>query len=174
MTAPASSPAALPIRSSSGARRRSTPQAGPSTATGGIPTPGRGPGWVLAGPGIAAAASALPVNPERLPGAGETAAVGLGDRYFPTILYDAVSLSYGQQQAGNLIWPTMQDALSLAHLDGLLQYHAIYRQLDAVKHQYGCFLESFLPPASPRWWRPARRTRAAGPEIHDKVARWPT
>lgn len=296
---------------------------GPTLALGGNPQPGRGPGWVLAGHGIAAAASALPVNPERLPGAGETAylnfanlpamrdtfrqgiieqrlfiealksvsftncdgnpahfdpaelvaqgqsmggmytnlvsaveprvraaiptgaggfwtyfilvthlhdglptlvallldsgqpltfmhpalqlieaawepadpfvsmprlarrplpghpvrpiyePVGLNDQYFPTVLYDAVALSYGHNQAGNVIWPQMQDALALSHLDGLLQYpvrqnrvsdtgaaytgvvvqyqgdgiedpHAIYRQLDAVKHQYGCFLESFL------------------------------
>src|SRR5262249_7895100 len=37
------------------------------------PTPGRGPAFVVAAQGIAAASSALPVNPERLPGAGDTA-----------------------------------------------------------------------------------------------------
>jgi hypothetical protein len=296
---------------------------GPTLVAGGKPTPGQGPGWVLAGHGIAAAASALPVNPERLPGAVETAylnfanlpamrdtfrqgiieqrlflealkslqfthcdgtkaffdpdalvaqgqsmggmytnlvsaveprvraavptgaggfwtyfilvthlhdglpplvallletgqplsflhpalqlvemawepadpfvsmprlarrplpghpvrpiyePVGMNDQYFPTVLYDAVSLSYGHNEAGSVVWPAMQDALALAHLDGLVPYpvqqnrksetgaaytgvvvqyqgdgiedpHAIYRQLGAVKHQYGCFLESFL------------------------------
>ena len=94
--------------------------------------------------------------------------VGRGDQYFPTVLYDAVALSYGHQEAGTEVWPTMQPALQLAGLSGLLQYpvkmnrgtytgvvvqyegdgiedpHAIYRQLDAVKYQYGCFFESFL------------------------------
>jgi hypothetical protein len=99
--------------------------------------------------------------------------VGEGDEYFPTQLYDAAALAYGHNQAGTLYWPTMQDALAQAHLDGVRSYpvqqnrlsgngraytgivvqypgdgiedpHAIYRQLDAVKHQYGCFLESFL------------------------------
>lgn len=99
--------------------------------------------------------------------------VGEGDQYFPTQLYDAAALAYGHNQAGIIYWPTMQDALAQAHLDGVRSYpaqqnrlsengraytgivvqypgdgiedpHAIYRQLDAVKHQYGCFLESFL------------------------------
>ncbi len=99
--------------------------------------------------------------------------VGKDDQYFPTVLYDAVALSYGHNEAGSVQWSSMQDALKLASLDGLLQYpvkqnrvsqdgtpytgvvvqyqgdgiedpHAIYRQLDAVKHQYGCFLETFL------------------------------
>jgi hypothetical protein len=284
---------------------------GPTLTAGGLPQQGRGPGWVLAGHGIASASSALPVNPERLPGAGETAylnlqnlpamrdtfrqgvieqrtlldalrnlripadcggghfdpdklvaqgqsmggmyanlvaavepriraavptgaggfwtwfilitklhdglpdlvalllnaarpltfmhpalhlietawepadpfvsmprlgrrplsghpsrpvyePVGKGDQYFPIELYDAVALAYGHRQAGEVVWPSMQQALRLASLDGLLpwparqsvvvQYagdgiedpHAIYRQLDAVKHQYGCFFETFL------------------------------
>ena len=99
--------------------------------------------------------------------------VGKDDRYFPTPLYDAVALAYGHEEAGSVQWSSMQDALKLARLDGLLQYpvaqnrtsengapytgvvvqylgdgiedpHAIYRQLDAVKYQYGCFLETFL------------------------------
>src|SRR5204863_93719 len=88
-------------------------------------------------------------------------------------------LSYGHNEAGNVQWSSMQDALKLASLDGLLQYpvkqnrlsqdgtpytgvvvqyqgdgiedpHAIYRQLDAVKYQYGCFLETFLAWAATR------------------------
>lgn len=99
--------------------------------------------------------------------------VGEGDSYFATDLYNAVALSYGHQQAGDLIWPEMQQLLSLDGLDGILPYpvknnrtsadgtpytgvvvqykgdgifnpHAIYSQLDAVKYQYGCFLSTFL------------------------------
>ena len=296
---------------------------GPTLVAGGQPQPGTGPGWVLAGHGIASAASALPVNPERLPGASETAylnflnlpamrdtfrqgvleqrmfiealrnlrtigcdgaevrfdpgalfaqgqsmggmytnlvsatepriraavptgaggfwtyfilvtklhdglpdlvavllgaakpltflhpalqliemawepadpvvsmprlgarplpghparpvyePVGRGDQYFPTVLYDAVALAYQHHEAGAQVWPTMQESLALAGLEGLRPYpvrqnrtsdggvnytgvvvqfagdgledpHAIYRQLPAVKHQYGCFLETFL------------------------------
>ena len=73
-----------------------------------------------------------------------------------------------------MVWPTMQDALALEGLDGIVPYpvtnepdlgatartytgvvvqyegdgvydpHAIYSQLDAVKYQYGCFLSTFL------------------------------
>ena len=100
-------------------------------------------------------------------------AVGKGDQYFPTQLYDAVALNYGHQEAGPAVWPTMQDVLKLGSLDGLLPFpvtqnrtsvdgtlytgavvqyegdgiedpHAIYRQLDAVKHQYSCFVKSWL------------------------------
>ena len=99
--------------------------------------------------------------------------VGKDDQYFPIELYDAVALSYGHQEAGSVIWPSMQDALKLDSLSGLVEYpvrsnrvsadgtpytgvvvqykgdgiedpHAIYRQLDAVKYQYGCFLSTFL------------------------------
>ena len=99
--------------------------------------------------------------------------VGKDDRYFSTVLYDAVALAYGHQQSGANVWPTMQDALSLDSLSGLLPYpvannrtsangaaytgvvvqyqgdgiadpHSIYRQLDAVKRQYRCFASTFL------------------------------
>ncbi len=99
--------------------------------------------------------------------------VGLGDSYFPTVVYDAVALAYAHQEAGDQIWPTMQPVLALAGLDGIKPYpitqnlmsvdgkpytgiiiqyagdgffdpHAIYTQLDSVRYQYGCFLESFL------------------------------
>ena len=99
--------------------------------------------------------------------------VGQYDSYFPMDVYDAAALSYGNQQAGDAIWSTMQDALALDHLDGLATYpvkanrdgytrvvvqfmgdgiidpHYIYRQLDTVKHQYGCFLESYLRDGVP-------------------------
>ena len=97
--------------------------------------------------------------------------VGLDDSYFPYQLFDAVALAYGHQQAGELVWPSLQDALALADKDGLVDYpvasnlnsvggepytgvvvqylgdgiydpHAIFAQLDEVKYQYGCFLET--------------------------------
>jgi hypothetical protein len=96
---------------------------------------------------------------------------GEGDSYFPTIVQDAVALAYRNQEAGDVQWPTMQQALALAGDDGIAPYpvtndktsangskytgvvvqyqgdgiydpHAIYSQLDAVKYQYGCFLET--------------------------------
>ncbi|MEO7113494.1 MAG: hypothetical protein ABI183_23850 [Polyangiaceae bacterium] len=99
--------------------------------------------------------------------------VGLGDSYFPTEVYNAMSLAYGHPQLGNSVWPTMQDALSLEGLGGvlplpqtqnltsstnakytggILQYngdgiydpHALYSQLDPVKYQIGCFVSTFL------------------------------
>ncbi|HSN26414.1 MAG TPA: hypothetical protein VLT45_09015 [Kofleriaceae bacterium] len=99
--------------------------------------------------------------------------VGKDDSYFQTNVYNAAALAYGNQEAGPAVWPEMQDSLALAHLDGLLTYpvkaneagktrvvvqymgdgivdpHYIYRQLDAVKHQYGCFLESYLRDGTP-------------------------
>jgi hypothetical protein len=98
--------------------------------------------------------------------------VGFEDTYFSATIYDAVALAYGHEQAGELIWPSMQDALALAGLGGIVPYpvagnlsasesgapytgvvvqfrgdgvsdpHNVFQQLDAVKHQYGCFLAS--------------------------------
>jgi len=99
--------------------------------------------------------------------------VGYGDSYFPTTVYDAMALSYGHPEAGDIVWPSMQQALALAGLDGIVPYdvtsnltsetgipytgavvqyegdgvydpHALYSQRDEVKYQYGCFFESFL------------------------------
>ncbi len=99
--------------------------------------------------------------------------VGMNDTYFPIDVYDAAALSYGNEEAGTAIWPSMQDALALDKLGGLMSYpvkmnrdsltrvvvqymgdgiidpHYIYRQLDTVKHQYGCFLESYLRDGVP-------------------------
>ena len=98
---------------------------------------------------------------------------GDGDSYFPTAVQDACAMSYGHKQAGTQVWPTMQQALALEGLQGMLAYpvagdvtsslgtkrtgvvvqykgdgvydpHAIYSQLDAVKYQYGCFFQTFL------------------------------
>jgi hypothetical protein len=99
--------------------------------------------------------------------------VGLGDSYFPFNVYDAMSLAYDNQQAGDEIWPSMQVSLASDGRSGLLPYpitnnrtsengqpvtgvvvqyagdglydpHGIYSQLDAVKYQYGCFFDTFL------------------------------
>jgi hypothetical protein len=105
--------------------------------------------------------------------------VGLGDGYFPPLIYDAAALAYGNQQAGTALWPTMQDALGLDGLSGLASYpvranrpdpsgggahtrvvvqfagdgiidpHYLYRQIEAVKHQYGCFLATYLATGTP-------------------------
>lgn len=97
--------------------------------------------------------------------------VGMGDSFFPIAVYDAVALAYGHPQAGEAVWPSMQEALALAELDGFVDYpvvqnltsesgapytgavvqyagdgysdpHSIFVQLDEVKYQYGCFLET--------------------------------
>jgi len=99
--------------------------------------------------------------------------VGKGDSYFPSTLYNAIVLAYGHEEAGDIVWPEMQDSLEVVGLDGIVKYpvmdeltsetgkkytgvvvqyegdgiydpHAIFAQLDAVKYQYGCFFKSFL------------------------------
>jgi hypothetical protein len=99
--------------------------------------------------------------------------VGKGDSYFPEETYDAMALAYGHKEGGKVVWPTMQDALKLEGKDGVLPYpiqgdlmsengsaytgavlqyegdgvydpHALYSQVDDVKYQYSCFLESML------------------------------
>jgi len=97
--------------------------------------------------------------------------VGEDDPEVPEPIYDAMALAYGNQQAGNIVWSSMQAALASDHLDGLANYpvqnnrasdsNAAYTgvvvqyegdgivssrdiafQLDAVKFQYGCVLAS--------------------------------
>ncbi len=99
--------------------------------------------------------------------------VGKDDENFPNEIYDASALAYGNQQAGTTVWPTMQDALAFDDLDGVATYpvkgnrggktrvvvqfpgdgiissHYLYRQNAGVKHQYGCFLESYLRDGVP-------------------------
>ena len=99
--------------------------------------------------------------------------VGLDDRYFSTDVFDAAVLAYGHRQAGETVWERAQAVLSLAGLegiedypvrenmqaadgsaytsvfvqyegDGILDSHNIFQQLDEVKHQYGCFLETHV------------------------------
>lgn len=95
------------------------------------------------------------------------------DENFPTTVYDAAALAYGNQQAGDPIWSSMQDALGVDGLGGLLNYpvsaneggktrvvvqfmgdgiissHYLYRQLETVKHQYSCFLGSYVRTGVP-------------------------
>jgi hypothetical protein len=99
--------------------------------------------------------------------------IGIGDSFFSTDVYDAAALSYQNQEAGSAVWPTTQEALALANLQGLVPYpvtgnqdahtrvvvqymgdgiidpHQIFRQLDVVKHQYGCFLQTYLSDGTP-------------------------
>ncbi len=99
--------------------------------------------------------------------------VAPGDSFFPIQVYDAVVLSYGHPMAGQEVWPSMQDALALDDLDGLIDYpvannltnergedytgvvvqfepdgfsdpHVIFVQLEDVMYQYGCFLKTAL------------------------------
>ncbi len=110
--------------------------------------------------------------------------MGKDDSYFTPEVYDGMILAYGHSEAGDPIWSSMQDALKLAGRDGLktlpltntvtseagvkytaagLQFlgdgvydpHAIYSQLDAVKYQYGCFLETFVSQGVPTIPAPA-------------------
>ena len=99
--------------------------------------------------------------------------VGKDDEFFPIVIYDAVTLAYGHEQAGEPVWPSMQDALALDGHDGIIDYpvtdnlrssddtpytgvvvqyegdefqdpHVIFVQLEEVRYQYGCFLTTFL------------------------------
>lgn len=94
--------------------------------------------------------------------------IGMDDKFFPNDDFDAVALAYGNREAGDIVWPSTQTSLAVDHLDGLVAYpvvgdrtpttavvvqyhddgmldaHYIHRQLDAVKYQYGCFLQTFL------------------------------
>lgn len=98
--------------------------------------------------------------------------VGKGDKYFPTVVYDAMALAYENQLVGPDVWTTMRDAISLRGADGFASYpvtqnkksadgsaytgavvqyegdgigdpHVICAQLDEVKYQFGCFHSSF-------------------------------
>lgn len=96
---------------------------------------------------------------------------GLGDSYFTTDVYDAMSIGYGSPRAGDDVWPSMREVQKLVGLDAVASYpvksnltsesgskytgvvvqyadplfapHQIYRRLPAVQHQYGCFHQSF-------------------------------
>lgn len=104
--------------------------------------------------------------------------VGRNDPGFPNEIYDAMALASGNAQAGDVVWPSLQEALALDGLDGLIAYpvganrtsvdgrsragvvvqyegdgildsHHIFAQRDDLKHQYGCWFESFFRDGSP-------------------------
>jgi hypothetical protein len=135
-----------------------------------------GIGWEVAEPGASMARLArrpLAGFPER----HVYQPVGLDDRYFPNAVFDAAALAYGNSEAGDIVWPGTQDALRTQGLDGIMAYpvranrtnpgrrttsvvvqytdggiadgHQIYRQLPAVRYQYGCFLASYLRDGVP-------------------------
>jgi hypothetical protein len=100
--------------------------------------------------------------------------VGKNDSYFNEEVFDAMAVAYGTQQAGKELWPSMQKALSYhPDLDGIASYpasenvpsrtggrytgvvaqyarpndndgHQVAFALDEVKHQYRCFVSSYL------------------------------
>lgn len=99
--------------------------------------------------------------------------VGEGDSFFPTRVFDAITLAYGHPQAGDEVWPSMQRSLALAGLEGVRSYpvalnltsergedytgvvvqyagdgfsdpHDIFMQLPAVRYQWGCFLRTAI------------------------------
>lgn len=112
--------------------------------------------------------------------------VGKGDSYFNTDIYDAMALGYGHPQAGADIWPTMKPALELVGLGQKVDYpvkanakgsggkpytgvvvqydndngafdgHGIYRRVEAVRYQYGCFHATYRKNGVPVVPAPAK------------------
>ncbi len=97
--------------------------------------------------------------------------VSEGDQFFPTTIFNAMALAWRTQQAGDVVWPSMQTDMALVGTDGIAEYpvannrvsesgeaytavvvqypgdgiadpHTIFSQLDEVKYQYGCFLST--------------------------------
>ena len=60
-----------------------------------------------------------PIGPHQTRTAKVSSEVGTGRTVIPP---DAVAIAYGHRQAGDEVWSTMQPALALAGLDGLLGY----------------------------------------------------
>ncbi len=130
-------------------------------------------GWEIAEPGVAMARLArLPLPDHPVHHVYEP--VGKDDVYFPTTIYDAAALAYGNRQVGPETWPTMQPALALDGLGGIATYpvrandgaghtrvvvqyegdgivdpHYLYRQIEEVKHQYACFFDTYLRTGTP-------------------------
>lgn len=102
--------------------------------------------------------------------------VAIDDPGFPNVIYDAMALASGTQQAGDVLHAGLQDALALDERAGVLTYpvrgnlrsrngdtytgvvvqyqsdgildgHHIVAQLDEVKSQYACFLRSVFDGA---------------------------
>jgi hypothetical protein len=135
-----------------------------------------GMGWEIAEPIVSMARIARQPL-EGMPARHVYQPIGLDDKFFSNPVFDAAALAYGNQQAGDMVWPETQDALRVDGLDGLVPYpitgnrgttgvvvqytdgglidaHQIHRQLDAVKYQYGCFLASYLRDGAPTVYAP--------------------
>ncbi|MEM9928046.1 MAG: hypothetical protein AAF915_30720, partial [Cyanobacteria bacterium P01_D01_bin.50] len=98
--------------------------------------------------------------------------VGQGDTIVSENVFNAQALASGVEQAGEILWPEMQESLALKGLDGIESYpvannlvsengtpytgvvvqyegdgiadsHGIFAQLDEVKEQYSEFFDSF-------------------------------
>jgi hypothetical protein len=108
--------------------------------------------------------------------------IGQNDKYFPNPVFDAAALSYGNNLAGPQTWPETAGALSLDGLgaalpypvkgnrtqagvtttsvavqykgDGIADPHNIFIQLEAVKYQYRCFLETLFRDGTPTVFAP--------------------
>jgi hypothetical protein len=103
---------------------------------------------------------------------------GENDSYFPDQIFDAMTLAYGHPRAGDEVWASMGQAQALVGLDAVASYpiegnlrsetgapytgaavqyaapdfdgHGIYRRLEAVRHQFGCFHASYRKTGSAR------------------------
>jgi len=111
--------------------------------------------------------------------------VSQNDSYFTTDIYDALVLGYGNPLAGPEVWPGVTAGLAALGLpqtaefpvkqnaesengsrytaaavqhanDGGFDGHGIYRRIDSVKRQFGCFHQTFhatgtavIPPPAP-------------------------
>jgi hypothetical protein len=98
---------------------------------------------------------------------------GIDDPGFSSRVYAAMALASGVAEAGDVLAPVLPQTLALGGLDGVVPYpvrsnvasetgaaytgvvvqyasdgildgHHVFAQLDAVKYQYGCFLETFV------------------------------
>jgi len=136
-----------------------------------------GLGWEIAEPGASMARIArrpLPGFPAR----HVYQPIGLDDQFFANSVFDAAALAYGNQQAGELVWPGTQAALHADALAGMMQYpvrgnrgttsvvvqytdggildaHYIHRQREEVRYQYGCFLATYVRDGIPTVAAPA-------------------
>ncbi len=119
--------------------------------------------------------------------------VGYLDTNFSFEVYDGASLAYGNREAGDAVWPSMQGVLALGGLDGIAAYpvsmeltssdgatkytgavvqyagdgvhdpHYIALTNDAVKYQYACFHESFQKTGTATIYAPQPLGSPCGP-----------